>query len=154
MFGKMKRWFGIEGIKVELDIPEAIPKKLGVVKGQIRFSTMEVQTVTFIKVKIVETYKRGRKEDKRIDDYEIGKIYLDEELVIEPETPYILDFVLPYEMLKSEMDEFSDKNFFTRGIVNLAKKTRAVHSTFRIEVEADVKGTKLNPFDKKELKFV
>ena len=76
MIGKMKRWFGIEGVKIELIIPEEINEKLGILKGKIRFSTMEVQIVTALQVKIIETYKRGRKEDKRIDDYEIGRIYL------------------------------------------------------------------------------
>jgi hypothetical protein len=153
MFGKMKRWFGIEGVKVELQIPESINKKLGVVRGQLVFTTMQPQTVNFVKVVMIETYKRGRKQEKRIDDYEVGKIYLDAELDIQPEEPLVIDFELPFEMIKSEIDEFGDKNFLTKGIVNIAKRSRGVKSIFRIEVEADVKGTRLNPFDKKEIKL-
>jgi hypothetical protein len=154
MFGKMKQWFGIEGVKVEMDVPEEIIKQLGVVKGQLRFSTMKTQTVTAVKVTMIETYKRGRKQDKRIDDYQIGTVYLQEPFEIKPDEPLILDFVLPFELLKSEMDDFADKNFLTKGIVGLARMSRAVNSEFRIEVEADVSGTRLNPFDKKYIKII
>jgi hypothetical protein len=151
MFGKMKKWFGIEGVKVELDIPDTIIQKIGLVRGQLKFTTMQPQTVNFVKVVMIETYKRGRKGEKRIDDYKIGEIYLDAELDIQAEEPLVIDFELPFELMKSEIDEFGDKNFLTKGIVNIAKRSRGVKSTFRIEVEADVKGTRLNPFDKKEV---
>ncbi|MGB0982782.1 MAG: hypothetical protein ACPG19_02010 [Saprospiraceae bacterium] len=150
----MKRWFGIEGVKIELIIPEEINEKLGVLKGKIRFSTMETQVVTALQVKIIETYRRGRKDDKRIDDYEIGRIYLKEEMEIYAEEPLELDFTLPFELVKSEIDAFGDKNFLAKGIANLARRTRAVKSTFRVEAEADVKGTRLNPFHKQEIKIV
>jgi len=153
MFGKMKKWFGIEGVKVELELPETVNKKLGIVRGQLVFSTMQPQIVNYVKVVMIETYKRGRKDEKRIDDYEIGKILLDAELEIQPDEPMVIDFELPFEMLKSDIDEFGDKNFLTKGIVNIAKRSRGVKSIFRIEVEADVKGTRLNPFDKKEVKL-
>ena len=154
MFGKMKQWFGIEGVKVEMDVPEEIIKQLGVVKGQLRFSTMKTQTVTAVKVTMIETYKRGRKDDKRIDDYQIGTVYLQEPFEIKAEESLVLDFVLPFELLKSEMDDFADKNFLTKGIASLARMTSAVKSEFRIEVEADVQGTRLDPFDKKYVKIV
>lgn len=154
MFGKMKQWFGIEGVKVELQLPEEIIKKLGVVKGQLIFTTMKTQTVTAVKVTMIETYKRGRKQDKRIDDYQIGTVFLDEPLEIIAEEPLVLDFVLPFELLQSEMDAFGDKNFLTKGIANIARMTRAVKSEYRIEVEADVQGTRLNPFDKQYVKLI
>lgn len=149
----MKQWFGIEGVKVELNVPDEIIKKLGVIKGQLRFSTMKTQTVTAVKVTMIETYKRGRKQDKRIDDYQIGTVYLQEPFEIKAEEPLVLDFVLPFELLKSEMDEFADKNFLTKGLVGIARMTRAVKSEYRVEVEADVQGTHLNPFDKKYLRL-
>ena len=154
MFGKMKQWFGIEGVKVELQLPEEVIKKLGVVKGQLTFTTMKTQTVTAVKVTMIETYKRGRKQDKRIDDYQIGTVFLDEPLEIIAEEPLVLDFVLPFELLKSEMDSFGDKNFLTKGIASVARMTRAVKSEYRVEVEADVQGTRLNPFDKKYVKLI
>ncbi len=150
----MKQWFGIEGVKVELDVPDEIIKQLGVVKGQLRFSTMKTQTVTAVKVTMIETYKRGRKEDKRIDEYQVGTVYLKEPFEIKAEEPLVLDFILPFELLKSEMDNFANKNFLTKGIAGLARMTRAVKSEFRVEVEADVDGTRLNPFDKKYVKIV
>lgn len=154
MFGKMKRWFGIEGVKIELIVPEEVSLKVGVVKGELLIGTMHTQTVSAVKIRMIETYKRGRKEDMRIDDYEIGSLFLDEAMEVEGENPLMIEFVLPFEVLKSEIDEFANKNFFAKGIANLAKRTRNVQSTYRIEVEAYVAGTKLNPFDKKTIKLV
>ena len=79
---------------------------------------------------------------------------MDEPLEIIAEEPLVLDFVLPFELLQSEMDAFGDKNFLTKGIANIARMTRAVKSEYRIEVEADVQGTRLNPFDKQYIKLI
>ena len=42
-------------------------------------------------------------------------------------------------------------NVVFKGIASAAKFAKGVKSVFRIEAEAEVKGTALNPFDKKEI---
>jgi len=71
MFGKVKKWLGIEGVKVELILPEEVRRTDGMVKGKLRFYSMHAQTVTQIDLKMVERYSRGRDDERLVDD-ELG----------------------------------------------------------------------------------
>ena len=51
MFGKVKRWLGIEGVKVELILPEEIKSGDGLIEGKLRFQSMHTQKVKSIKLK-------------------------------------------------------------------------------------------------------
>ena len=148
MFKKVKKWLGIEGVKLELLLPEKVKETEGVVKGKIRLFSMNEQKVNFIKVVMVERFSRGRKKEKMTDEYRLGEITLDQEISIPKEQPIEIDFTLPFEMVKSEMDQLEDKNIFFSGLVKVAKKLRGVDSEFYIEAEAKAMGTALDPFDK------
>jgi hypothetical protein len=52
------------------------------------------------------------------------------------------------------MDVFGDRNAVFKGVASAAKFVKGVKSVYRIEAEAEVKGTALNPFDTKEVKVV
>lgn len=149
MFKKVKKWLGIEGVKLELILPEKIKETDTAVKGKIRFLSMNEQEVSYIKVVLVERFSRGRKEEKTTDEYRLGEIVLEQKIKIPKETPIEVDFSLPFELVKSEMDRLEDKNILFSGLVKVAKKLRAVNSEYYIEAEAKASGTALNPFDKK-----
>ncbi len=68
--------------------------------------------------------------------------------------PVEIDFELPFSLVKSDMDELADKNFVLRKIVGAAKMMKNVKSEYTLEAEAEVEGTALNPFDKKEVNIV
>lgn len=152
MFGKVKKWLGIEGVKLELVIPEEISEKSGVVEGKLRFQSMNAQTVTSIKVVLIERYSRGRGTEKLIDEYQLGSIQQKKNFEVPENEPVEIDFSLPFSPVKSEMDETQGKNFLYGGLVKAAKYLSAVKSEYRIEAEANVKGVALNPFDKKFIK--
>ncbi len=151
MFGRVKRWLGIEGVKVELIIPEKVKSNESTVDGLIRLHSMHEQTVESIHVRLIEKYKRGRKGNKLVDEYTLGTIELIKDITVNPEEPVDIEFSLPFERVMSDMDKAQGKNFIMRGAVKTAKMLKGVQSIFRIEAEADVKGTALNPFDAKEL---
>ena len=151
MFGKVKQWLGIEGVKLELLLPEEVEAAEGVLEGKIRFFSMNEQTINSIAVKMVEQYTRGRRKEKRTDEYELGAINLNKAIVIPADKAIEINFKLPFELSKSDMDELGDRNFILGGLVNAAKWVSGVNSNFRIEAEADVMGTALNPFDKKPI---
>lgn len=151
MIGKLKKFFGIEGVKLELLTPEAVPASIGIIEGKIRFHSMNTQEVSFVKLALVERYARGRGEEKKIDDYEIGAAEIDLDLVIPADEPVEIDFQLPFQLVKSDMEEWGDKNLLLRGIVGAAKYVSKVKSTYKVVAEAKVKGTALNPFDKKSI---
>lgn len=154
MFGKVKRWLGIEGVKVTLILPEEVSGETGEIVGRLRFETMHTQTVTHIRITLMEKYTRGRWKNKLADLYKIGEIELDEEIDVPADTPVEIDFTLPFTISKSEMDEIGDKNIVFRQLVGVAKTIKNVHSEFYIEAEAQVKGTALSPFDKQTVNMV
>ncbi len=154
MFGKVKKWLGIEGVKVELLLPEMVFEQVGAVSGQLVFHSKNQQTVRRVHLKLVEKYSRGRGEEKLVDEYLLGEITLNQRIEVPAEDAIAVDFTLPFTLHKSSVDEFGEKNFLTGGLVSLAKKMRAVHSEFRMEAEAEVEGTALSPFDRKPIKLV
>jgi len=154
MFGKVKKWLGIEGVKLDLMVPEEVNKKEQEVNGQLHLSALTDQTITSITVKLIEKYTRGRGESKLIDEFVIGEIVFDRTIDIGQDTPMEIDFVLPFEFVKSEMDEIEEQNIFKKGLVSLAKLAEGVKSTYRIEASAEVKGVALNPLAKEIVNFV
>ncbi len=148
MFGKVKRWLGIEGVKLELELPETIMERDGEVLGQIRFQSMNTQTVTYIQIRMIERYTRGRGDEKLVDEYELGSIEFNEQIEIPANESIVVPFNLPFATVKSEMDELERKNLLVGGLVKTAKWLRGVKSEFRIEAEAKVRGVALDPFDK------
>ena len=149
MFGKVKRWLGIEGVKLELEIPEEIYAPQGYVEGSVRFYSMHEQIVTRINIVLIEKFKRGRRKNKRIDEYKLGQIELNEEIIVPEHEEVSVEFNIPYELALSDMDKMEGRNFLLKGLIKSAKVLKGVKSEYRIEAEAQVKGTALNPFDRK-----
>lgn len=154
MFGKVKKWLGIEGVKLELELPEMAFEQVGAVSGQIVFHSKHSQTVTSIRVVMIERYTRGRGKEKLIDEYLLGEITLDERIEVLAEEPIAVEFTLPFDMVKAPIDEFASRNFLNKRIAKLARTFRNTKSEYRIEAEAKVEGTALNPFDRKSIEII
>ena len=150
MIGTVKKWLGIEGVKLELILDEDAAIQPGMVSGLIRFTSMHSQVVTKVKVVLIEKYSRGRGKEKRVDEYELGELELQEDIQVIAGEEVDVEFTLKYKLVRSEMEK---SNFFLAPFVKAAKKLSAVQSEYRIEAEAKVKGTALNPFDRKEVKI-
>lgn len=153
MIGKVKKWLGIEGVKLELILDEDATIQPGMVSGLIRFTSMHSQVVTKIKVVFIEKYSRGRGKEKLVDEYELGSLELQEDIEIPAGEAVDVEFTLKYKLVRSEMDELQQSNFLLSPLIKAAKSLSAVKSEYRIEAEAKVKGTALNPFDREEVKI-
>ncbi len=153
MLGSVKRWLGIEGVKLELIIPEVLDRRSDLIRGHIRIQSLNPQTVNGIKLAMVERYARGRGQDRLTDEYQLGESYLPGPFVIPAEEPVDLEFELPFSLLKSNMDALEERNFFLSGVAKVAKYFQKAVSEYRIEAEAKVAGTALNPFDRKTIKI-
>ena len=116
--------------------------------GQIRLFSMTQQKISGIKVKMIERYSRGRKQDKLTDEYVLGLIEFNQDLTIPKEEYLDIEFTLPFQIKQSEMDEMGDKNPIIGGLVKLVKSFEGVKSEYFIQAEANVVGTGLNPFDR------
>jgi sporulation-control protein spo0M len=154
MFGKVKRWLGIEGVKIEMILPDEVSGASGLIEGKLRFESMHLQTVTKIKITLTEKYIRGRFKNKLTDQYKIGEIELDEKIEVPAHEVILIDFELPFTIVKSDMDELGDKNFVFKKLVDTAKALKNVKSEYYLEAEAEVNGTALSPFDKQQIRIV
>lgn len=154
MFGKVKQWLGIEGVKIELVLPEEVKGADGVIEGKIKFHTMHTQKVKSIRLTLTEKYTRGRFKNKLTDQYKIAEIELAQEILVPVDQFVEIDFEMPFSIVKSDMDEIADKNFVLRKLVSTAKLMKNVRSEYTLEAEANIEGTALNPFDKQIVNIV
>jgi len=148
MFGKVKSWLGIEGVKLELSLPEELKYSDGLVTGKLFISSMNNHTVTSIQIKLIEKYSRGKKDEKLTDEYELGQIELQQNIEIPANKKVQLSFELPFTSRKSDMDELEESNILVGGLVKAAKWFEGVSSIYRVEASAKVDGVALDPFDK------
>jgi hypothetical protein len=153
MIGKVKKWLGIEGVKLELVLPDEVDSKYKVLRGKILLASLNPQLVTGIKLVLIERYARGRGKEKLIDEYELGQAYIDRAYEVPANEVVELDFELPFSIVRSGIDEFGSRNFIFGGVARAAKFVQGAKSEYRLEAEAKVKGVALNPFDKKFIKL-
>lgn len=151
MFKKVKDWLGIEGVKVQLTIPQEFVVKSGEIEGGIVVTSQSEQYVESAIVILKERYKRGRRKSKLIDEYTIGSIDMVIQKPITTEEILDIPFVLPFAPLTSPMDRWGKKNFIFKGISGLAKLAKNAHSSYEIVVELSVRGNKLKPYHKMEI---
>lgn len=153
MLGRVKKWLGIEGVKLEIVIPEEIDKREGKVEGKLKFQSMNAQTVTQVKVVMIEKYMRGKGKEKLVDEYELGTVEKKDTFEVPANEAIEMSFSLPFKLFMSDVDKLEASNILGKGVASVAKFFRGVKSEYRLEAEARVKGVALNPFDKKTIKL-
>lgn len=149
MLGKLKNILGIEGVKISLVLDDPIMKEEEAVFGYIILSSLSDQTIQSIELKFIERYHRGRKENKLIDEYELGSMIISDTYHISKGEEIKIPFTLPFNHVQSEMDMIGDSNFISKGIVFIAKSLKGVKSEYRLTAKANIKGTTLHPIAKK-----
>ena len=152
MIGSIKRYLGIEGVDVTLNVPEQINASVTQsIDGQVTLNAKSDNDVLEIKLTLIERYQRGRRKSKLIDEYILGQTIYKEKINILKDQQKLLNFSLPFRLQKSDMDKFGDKNFIFKGVSTAAKLLKGAKSSFRVECQVKVKGTKLNPFVVKDI---
>ncbi len=149
MLNKVKNWFGIEGVKMDILLPEEIKSTDGLFSGFLVFNSLTEQEVLSVKIKMIERYGRGRGSERLVDEYILGELFIDKAMLVSPNIETELSFAFSFQYVRSPIDEFGNKNILFKGLAGLAKKVNKVQAEFRIEAEAKVKGTALNPFVQK-----
>lgn len=149
MLTKVKNWFGIEGVKMDILLPDDIRSVDGLFSGILVFNALTTQEVLNVKVKMVERYGRGRGSERLVNEYVLGELFIDKSITIEANIETKLSFAFSFKYVTAPIDDFAKKNILFKGMANMAKKISKVNSEFRIEAEAKVKGTALNPFVQK-----
>lgn len=149
MLGKLKKYLGIEGVKIAITLDDPILKSEKAVFGHVILHSLSEQVVDAIELKFIERYHRGRNENKLIDEYELGALVLADPIAISKNEEIKVPFTLNYNPVLSEVDEFGEENVISKGIAFIAKSLKGVKSEYRIIAKAKVKGTSLDPIAKK-----
>lgn len=138
---------------MDIILPEDLYKSTGLIEGVIRFTTMNTQQITETQVVLIERYTRGRRKNKKTDEYELGRIELESTFMVYPDEPKDIPFELPFQLLKSKADQKQERGGFGGIMASTMKSFSNVKSEYRIEAESKVAGTALHPFDKKMVIF-
>ena len=154
MIKRIKQALGIEGIKVFIDVPVEIEASAEKIDGFLRFTTKNDQQVVNVRLRFIETYRRGRRKNKRIDDYLLGEWEYEQVLDVSELEDTKLPFSLEYDHVKSGVEDFQSKNFLFKGIGEIAKLAKNAKSTYTLAAEVKVKGTAFNPRAEKEVYFI
>ncbi|BDS12589.1 hypothetical protein [Aureispira anguillae] len=153
MFGKVKKWFGIEGTKIRLHVLPTYPHDVETINGEIEVYSKRPEKVLAIKLKFIEVYTRGRGEEKRIDEYLLGTWEYNKAIEVSDGNSQMLFFKLEFNPVESAMDKRASKGPMRRGLVRLMKSMKGVQSDYRIEAEAIVEGGAWNPITKAKIIF-
>ncbi|MCP4441184.1 MAG: hypothetical protein GY810_19945 [Aureispira sp.] len=153
MFGRVKKWFGIEGAKLRLHVLESYPKDVKTLNGEIEVTSMRPQQVIGLKMRLIEVYTRGRGENKRIDEYHMGTWEYVEPFAVDKDQGQKILFKMDFDFVKSAMDTRSSKSFLHRGVVGLAKSFKGVSSEYILEAEAQLDDTKWTAYTKTKIHF-
>ena len=144
MIGKVKKWLGIEGVKLELLVSNPFRPTAGLLAGTLRIQSKTAQRVTAIRFIMIERYSRGRGADRLIDEYQIGALMVPMDLGIIPGQVTDIPFTLSYQVNESNMDQL-EHHLLLKGLARLAKLAHQVKSEFRLEAEATVEGAAMQP---------
>jgi hypothetical protein len=151
MIKKLKDILGIEGVKIDMMLPEDFDLSANYIEGEVLLTSQADKIVQGLEIKLIEKYKRGKKDAMLVNEYTLGHIKLDLLIPILANQEEHLEFKLPYNRMLSEMDKYEKTNFLGNLIVPIAKKLKGVKSEFRVEATAYIKGTKLHPTITKSL---
>ena len=54
MFGKVKTWLGIEGVKMSIEVSQYFSLSKGTIEGELAFVSMSKQVITQVDIALIE----------------------------------------------------------------------------------------------------
>ena len=149
---RIKKFLGIEGVKVNFDETTQIDLKAGEVSGKLLIKSKVPSLIKSIHIQVIEKYQRGNKNNQRISEYILfSKIILPKSLSVDREKVLEIPFVYPIYRHKSEMDLLEESNFLLKPLVGIAKKLYQVKSNYSITATLQIEGSGVKPFANKNL---
>jgi hypothetical protein len=150
-FAKVKQFFGAGTVKVELSVPPSVAKASLQVPGKLTLNALSDQHIIDVTVLLEEEWETGRDAEKQTKTFELGKITLAQGIDMKQGEQRVFDFILPFELVKSNADELKEKGGALGMLGKAAAFANAEKSRYRVKAEADVKGAALDPTDEKDI---
>lgn len=153
-FQTLKNKLGIGGVSVKLEIPGQVPKNSGKVDGKIILTSKSEQEVVSLKVRFLEEFTTGRGDDKKTKEFELGIVRIPQSFTIKAGETKEIPFSLPFNVIKSDMDELKEKGGAMGAIGKLGAFASNEKSQYFVDADVDVKSAALDPSDRKEIRLV
>jgi hypothetical protein len=147
----IKQFFGIGGISVDVQCQPQVPKNAGFLQGAVTLNSKSDQHVLTLDVMLVEEFTTGRGEDKETKEFELGKVRLGGAFDMKAGQQQVINFQLPFQILKSNADELQEHGGALGALGSVAKFANAEKSQYFVKAECDVKGTALDPSGKQSV---
>jgi hypothetical protein len=155
MFGKLKQFFGVVGVDVELVIPAELPKDATTLAGMIRVSAKQDQHITLVKVEIKQVHQEGSGTERTSREYEIGEL-------IVVNTPFDIKegetkeypFTLPFTRRMSRDQRMAQEGGVMGALGKISTFMDNEEDNFWVNAMVDVKGAALDPNDTKSIRFI
>lgn len=151
-WSKVKKWFGLGGVRFSLQVVPSSSKKGGIVQGKLIVSTKTNQVVKGIQIKLEENWQRGGGEEKTRKTFQLGTLTLPG-FPIGPGETKTMEFSLPFQLIKSP-EESSKPKERPRGMLGkLSSFVSAERSDYFLVVSGDVVGTAFGPGLRKPIRL-
>lgn len=154
MFNKLKQAFGVQTVKVDLEIPTMAEKAGTALSGTVRLTAQSDQMVEDISLRLTEKYSTGRGSEKRTREFDLGRIKLTDSFELKSGDVKEIMFTLPYQARKSGNDQLKAHGGALGAIGKLGSMIEAETATYRVVAALSVKGAIISPVDSKEIQLV
>lgn len=152
LIDKFKQWFGIGGVKIQLDVPAQYDRTGGEAKGKVQVTSKSNQSITKLEVKVVEEWSHGRGAERTTKSIDLGVVSLPG-FDIQAGESKTLEFNIPFSYTKSSNENMAEQGGAMGVLGKVAKFADGEKSEFFVKASADVKGTVLAPSDSKPVKM-
>ncbi|MCK6639693.1 MAG: sporulation protein [Bacteroidia bacterium] len=149
--GKIKQFFGIGTVKVNVTVPAAFSVDDPSISGTVELVAKSDQEIVSVEVKFEEKWSTGRGDDKTEKTFDLGVQKFPGFTMKAGETKKI-DYTVPFTYSKSDNDRMAEKGGVVGGLGKLSKFADGEKSTFHVVATCDIKGATFDPNDVKEVK--
>ncbi len=142
MLARIKQFFGIGGVSVELQVDETLSQSAGYVLGTVILTSKSPQQVTGIEVKLVGTITRGPVGERRTHTHECGKVTPSEAFEMTPGERKEVGFRLPIENLNTTFYQtLGNAGGMLGAIGQIGSMMDEEDHDFRVHAHVSVKGS-------------
>ena len=149
--GKIKQFFGIGTIKMELDMQPTVDLESKLITGKLKVTGKSDQIIKNIELSFDESFSTGKSDAKSTSKLNWGKMTL-QGFEIKKDEVKEIDFELPFSYAKSSNEAMADKGGIVGGLGKVGTFLDGEKQKYEITATANVKGVTLPPLVSKELK--
>lgn len=146
-FNKLKQGLGISTAKAELQVPPHIAKDSTSVNGKVIITAQSDQKVKGIKLLFVERYTSGRGDKQETQEFELGKLLLNDNFDIKKDERREVAFDLPFQLKLSNNQSLAEEKGAFGALGKVGMFVQGEKSEYEVKVSVDLEGVAFDPND-------